>query len=332
MAAIADSPMFTQLSDVTSEKVQKLFMNGYNNEDLDAQPTLIVIIGCPGVGKSRIAKSYKNMYHVSLDTIVERIEPYCALTREAYETIKRKFDGKDVPYGPFADLYSTVISSTQPNFGLLDAESVLYKKIHNKMQTDAVSIKQTPKKTRSKKISHLKSVLSHFYDALEYAVKESFNIMYDTTFDSNTNKMDKIMKMVAGKNYRVIVLHVVASEEQIHSYLNGRHRKMLESGCLRAINPDLISKYIIQNAMGYNLSYSKYKTQAKFMTIVNDAANKSDYYIGPYRHKYYKDLHEKYEQNKQQAIRRKIHRNTSSRSRSESPKRKKQTTKKNKSK
>ena len=133
----------SKLSDVTPEKVQKLFMHGQTENDLkNENPILVIVIGSPGVGKTTKAKefieehlkiSYDMMYHVSLDAIVERIAPYCKLATEAYNVIKRQIGNKEVPYGPLADLYSTVTLSTTDDFGLLSATPILYKKLQNKV-------------------------------------------------------------------------------------------------------------------------------------------------------------------------------------------------------
>lgn len=305
MAALASKRFYT-LSEVTAEEVERLFMHGQSHAELTSDtPVLVVLIGSPGVGKTTKAKEiiesmikhpYDTMYHVSLDDIVERIDPYCTLSMDGYKQIVDMVGGPEIPdemYGPLANLYSTVIKQKNLNFGLSNAAPRMYKKLHN-IKHKRATVKQPSK--RHSQISAFVSIKTRFDDALQSGLDNSYHVVYDTTFSDNTNKMDDIMDRVHvaekkhNHTYKVYVIHVIASEEVIRAQLTRRHKAMIEKKCLRAIRPGLIGKYREQNAIGYNLSCDKYKDTKKvqFITVVNDERNKTDVVIGLYKPRIYK--------------------------------------------
>ena len=305
MAALA-SKRFSTLSEVTAEEVERLFMHGQSHAELTSDtPVLVILIGSPGVGKTTKAKEiiesmikhpYDTMYHVSLDDIVERIDPYCTLTMDGYKQIVDMVGGPEIPdkmYGPLANLYSTVIHQNNLNFGLSNGALHMYKKLDN-IKHNRKTAKKSSK--RHSNISAFVSIKTRLDNALKSGLDNSYHVVYDTTFSDTTNKMDEIINKVHAAEkkhnhiYKVYVIHVIASEEVIRAQLTRRHKAMIEKKCLRAIRPGLIGKYREQNAIGYNLSCDKYKDTKKvqFITVVNDERNKTDVVIGLYKPRIYK--------------------------------------------
>jgi len=89
---------FRKLENITPDTVSKLFKGPKFEEKPQDNPIFIFLIGCPGAGKTTIAKKminelegkefYEKMYNVSLDTIVENIEPFRRYTRNTYKALK----------------------------------------------------------------------------------------------------------------------------------------------------------------------------------------------------------------------------------------------------
>lgn len=369
MAAAVGNPQiayndinFNKPANITADKIHTLFMHGHNITAVE-NPYLFILVGSPGVGKTYVAEkyldtitgteqTYDNCYHVSLDTIVERVKPFRNRTQKGINYIKDK--GKVMTnklYGPFANLQPTVRASMENGFGMGDQnEKVIdfYKKLNKTManntvkssvksvaaesaaESAAVNASQTevngptksPNKSRKKSPSndlsqhyieikegnkryqckycggkfvtdaHFKnktytrnaefiknqqkggSIDSMFYEALQYGLQQSYNVIYDTTFGSNTNKMDTVMKYLKKVEsiYTIVVIHVTAPIKTIQERLRRRHEKMIRNGYLRAIKPVLLKGFIEENNAGFNAvveaysdpKYEKYKEDKRY--------------------------------------------------------------------
>lgn len=115
------------------------------------------------------------------------------------------------------------------------------------------------------------SLRTQMIDTIHYAIMQSYNILYDTTLNGTTDKVDPIMTIIHEKNkelraagkqpYSVRMIHVTASAERIQERLRQRHHKMITKGYLRAIYPGstkLLQKFIDNNHKGFEATQKKY--------------------------------------------------------------------------
>ena len=205
-------------------------------------------------------------------------------------------------YAPFANLYTTVISKKGNNaFGLQNAIPRLYTKINaelKQLQTpvkdaDSAPVDEEPFtmvgtdfkckycgksfKTQSHFISGTYkknkgyqkggTINNVFQEVLQEGLEKSYNMIYDTTFGPNKNKMDHIMGLLANVpvKYTIIVIHITATEEEIQRRIRQRQSKMIDEGYLRAIKFSRIPHYIKENADGYDAVKTAYQ-DPKYVT------------------------------------------------------------------
>ena len=211
-------------------------------------------------------------------------------------------DFHDKLYDPFANLYTTVISKKGNNaFGLQNAIPRLYTKINaelKQLQTpvkdaDSAAVDEEPFtmvgtdfkckycgksfKTQShftsgtykKNKGYQKggTINNVFQEVLQEGLEKSYNMIYDTTFGPNKNKMDHIMGLLANVpvKYTIILIHITATEEEIQRRIRQRHLKMIDEGYLRAIKLSLVSHFIKDNANGYDAVKAAYQ-DPKYVT------------------------------------------------------------------
>jgi len=316
-------PRFKTLHDVTPEAVDALFMP--SEDPTSKHPVLVIAIGSPGVGKTsslihilnndpllqKRGITYDHFYNLSLDTIVEHVQPYRNLTRKAYKYAKDGYNAINTTtkqslglpedfhnklYAPFANLYTTVISKKGNNtFGLQNAEPKLYTKINTELKqlqtpvkdADSTPVDEEPftmvgKEFKCNYCGKLFKTQAHFtsgtylknrgyqkggtinnvfQQVLQEGMQKSYHMIYDTTFGPNTNKMDLIMGLLANVpvKYKIIVIHITATEEEIQRRIRQRHLKMIDEGYLRAIKLSLVSHFIKDNANGYDAVKTAYQ-------------------------------------------------------------------------
>uniref|UniRef100_A0A6C0IG78 Zeta toxin domain-containing protein n=1 Tax=viral metagenome TaxID=1070528 RepID=A0A6C0IG78_9ZZZZ len=382
MAALAESPrkgvpLFKTLKNVTPAAANILFTP--SKDPFNEHPVLVIAVGSPGVGKTSSLKiilnndpllqdrgiTYDHFYNVSLDTLVEHVQPYRNLTQKAYNVAKVKYNtinkatknSLGLPnnfhnslYGPFANLYSTVIHARTNNFGLHTATPTLDTKINkklNELQHSAVHsavptldtkinkklnelqhpevhsavdpVKEEPyivvgteyickyckksfkttthfdKGTYRKNKGYLNdqkggSINTVFDSVIKLGLKKSYNMIYDTTFGPNTNKMDHIMDLLANVHvkYKIIVIHITANNdidkatEIIQQRIRERHQTMIKKGYLRAIKLSLVRRFIEDNAVGYNAVKKAYENpdyleEKQFSTLNKVIYEKEDF-------------------------------------------------------
>lgn len=262
--------------------------------DDDKTPYFIVVVGSPGVGKTStitnfIENKYKNtensflyakdyfqipinernditkydqFFHISLDFIVERIQPYRNNTMKAYKEIK----GNNNKY----ELTSNNLKKLSGKYSVIQTKTNNFKPLGKR------------------KIMTYPTSLSNEVDrVIEYGIKQRYNIIYDTTFsetkggtfeklDKVVNYLEKNQKKYPDKTkYKVIVilvtapeeeeinnngkLHKLSSEEVIKRRLKKRHSQMIAQEYIRAINPSLIKDYIEDNKKGFDNAEEYYK-------------------------------------------------------------------------
>ena len=291
----ADAIRFeTQANAGIVEKVIRLYSHGKTEKDMtptDGRPQLVIIGGSPGVGKTSQARTilqekgyeYDSFYHVSLDAIVERIEPYRALTKEVYERMTRKnsrLTAKQI--GILSGITTGVMMSKQPDFGLQAKASEVLKKVEggstlsrssripSQSQEYAEKFNETPKSrsTRkkatvqeSKPAAPVMDVRTLRKRGLEYGIQHGFHILYDATFSSNLLENDIMPLLNASPHhYHITIILVKATTEQIEKQIEKRHASMIQQGYLRAIPVSMIETFKRTNRKGYRTLQAYAKT------------------------------------------------------------------------
>ena len=142
MASDVTIPSIKTLNEIQNvESIASIFSRGKNLPTDDPHPTFVLLIGSPGVGKTsqiqhflkdHVDKSYDDFYHVSVDSIIERIEPYREVTKKLYNTIRQKRGDNELSeenYSNLSNIYLPTITSTKSNFGLRKKEEVSLLKV-----------------------------------------------------------------------------------------------------------------------------------------------------------------------------------------------------------
>ena len=246
---------------------------------------------------------------------------YNAINNKMKQTLGLPEDFHDKLYDPFANLYTTLTTKKGNNtFGLQNAIPRLYTKINAELKQLQAPVKDEEPVTMVGKDfkckycgklfrteSHFKSgkcknktgyqkggtINNVFQQVLQEGLERSYNMIYDTTFGPNKNKMDHIMGLLANVpvKYTIILIHITASEEEIQRRIRQRHLKMIDEGDLRAIKFSRIPHYIKENADGYDAVKTAYQdpkyvigfltkngehytvSDFKFINIINHDAN-----------------------------------------------------------
>jgi flagellar biosynthesis GTPase FlhF len=114
----------------------------------DDQPTFVLLVGSPGVGKTTqikknikkyTKKDYDNFYNVSLDSIIERIEPYREVTKTLYNVIVERRGNKPLTnqnYANLSNVYLPTVTSKKSNFGLTQKYQKSLEKITNRLNEE----------------------------------------------------------------------------------------------------------------------------------------------------------------------------------------------------
>ena len=227
---------------------------------------------------------------------------YNAINNKMKQSLGLPEDFHDKLYDPFANLYTTLTTKKGNNtFGLQNAIPRLYTKINaelKQLQTpvkdaDSAPVDEEPftmvgKDFKCKYCGKLFKTQTHFtsgtykrnekyqkggtinnvfQQVLQEGLERSYNMIYDTTFGPNKNKMDTIMRLLANVpvKYTIILIHITASEEEIQRRIRQRHLKMIDEGYLRAIKFSRIPHYIKENADGYDAVKTAYQ-DPKYVT------------------------------------------------------------------
>jgi Cdc6-like AAA superfamily ATPase len=154
--------LFTKSSNITLDRVMHLF--GADKIVSQEDPLFVFVIGSPGVGKTTqtrryFGELYDSMYNVSLDTIVEHIEPYRNMTLHAYKNkVAHKKNLNENNYAHFSTIYLPIIQSEESNFSIANQNIKLRKRIFQcKFENNCNKLNSGP----SKFYDHLRS---HTFD------------------------------------------------------------------------------------------------------------------------------------------------------------------------
>jgi hypothetical protein len=262
------------------KKINDIFSHGKTLQQLQPpigeKPILIIIGGCPGVGKTSQARhfirklgyNYNDFYNISLDGIVENVTPYRIATKIIYDALKEKRGNAPLTEDDLAmlsEVYLGTIMSKKRGLNLSHiVHSILYK-IETGQKMEA---KKTKKKVEEVEET-FPNLIERRKEALHHAMENGLNIIYDTTF-SKTNIIQRDMPATINK-YDVHVLLITSSENQIRKQLEMRHREMISGPdpFIRAIPPKLIKMFIEDNKNGFQQLQSMYGDQYHFHHIDN---------------------------------------------------------------
>ena len=277
---------FNTLEDAQNiEKIVKIFSHNKSKEELQSNtPTLVILVGSPGVGKttkvhqflSTIELDSDNFYNVSLDSIVERVKPYKEITKEIYNILineRRKSNISNNNTRLLSNIYLQTIKSRRSNLG----QSLIGKSMIDKIIGETTNRKLKPFKSKLKTLNELKE------EGLIYGIKNNYNIIYDTTLHSKKDKIKEdiipLLEKYANTTYNIITILVEAPVEDIKQRIKKRHNEMLKEGYIRSIGLPLIEKFVKENKEGFikakeyfesnNYKNKKYIASFKFYIIQN---------------------------------------------------------------
>ena len=135
-----ENSRFYTSNDATLDNVMKLFWTPMVRSKQN--PIFLFVIGSPGVGKSTQTQRflneqfkyniYETMFNVSLDTIVENIQPYRNGTLKAFRNLEASKFGPitNDDYDNFSKMYLQIIQSKQKNFSVANQTQKLRERLH----------------------------------------------------------------------------------------------------------------------------------------------------------------------------------------------------------
>jgi dephospho-CoA kinase len=222
---------YEHLSDM--QTIAPCLFSGNRKMPTPDEPTFILLVGSPGVGKTSSAKkiimshlyrNYDDFYHVSLDTLLERVEPYRKQTREIVQ-------GKTI--------------DTITNANMCTMFGLSSKTFQSKRKTFKGATNTFNKEDNQTKY---KSLLELTKEGLDYGVKQGYNIIYDTTLSKTGDKITEMINLItkiSPKSYDFVILYVKANPEQIKKQLTKRHTNMIKStGPVRIVNPSQVNAFV----------------------------------------------------------------------------------------
>ena len=243
------------------------------------EPTLVILVGSPAVGKTTQARrilaehgmNYDDFYNVSLDSLAEVTQPYRNATRAFYEEYTaRKPNARvtgPVPpteihpihenMGKFSGFYTTVTQSQRNNFGMTESLRGAVKRLNNPAYKPGAANKR--KANTEFPINKAKLTLIDVREeAFKVGLKAGYDIIYDTTFKSDTSKFREIMNTVqqnASKKYKIMVIHVTAPQGDVEARMRGRQEGMImdPEKAIRGISWKVTWMFMKDNKAGFDL-------------------------------------------------------------------------------
>ena len=258
------------------EAIAKIFAKDQPNYKLKPNPYCVILVGAPGVGKTtrtqqileKMGMEYNDFYNISLDSLVERVEPYRKVTKRLYNTLKAKkvssneHNMTEKNYALLSEVYLPTIMSKNINFSLNATEKAKINKIAAIGDaTVEEALKKEKVETGLEELNELRK------KGLIYGVMNELNIIYDTTLVSTKDKVKKDIMSILEENKNVIL--VTAEARNIQNRIKGRHKKMLEEKdpYIRAINPHLTDMFIKENKIGFD-NAKKYFTSDEYKSEI----------------------------------------------------------------
>jgi hypothetical protein len=262
------------------EKIVKVFAKDKPKYELKPNPYFVIVIGAPGVGKTtktqeiikkELGVDYDDFYNISLDSLVERVEPYRKTTKLLHNTLKAKKSNLGSPelnesnFGLLSEVYLPTIMSNKSNFSVGKTEAAKLEKINalgNAAKLEALKKRKSGPKEAASGLKHLNDMRK---EGLKYGIMNGLNIIYDTTFRASKNIMKDdimpILEMNKEIKYKIVVILVTAEVKNIQNRIKGRHNKMLSEAdpYIRAINPKLTAMFVKDNKEGFDIAAEYFK-------------------------------------------------------------------------
>jgi dephospho-CoA kinase len=263
------------------EKIIKIFSHNTPKEELQSNtPTLIILVGSPGVGKTTKSRQFlnaihmdsDNFYNVSLDSIVEHVKPYREITKELYDILVNERGSNKLSNNNtrlLSNIYLQTIKSKRSNLG----QSLIGKSIIDKIIGETTNRKLKPFKSTLKSLNELKE------EGLIYGIKNNYNIIYDTTLNSKKDKIKEdimpLLEKYADTTYNIITILVEAPVEDIKQRIKKRHDNMLKEGYIRSIGLSLVEKFVKENKEGF-IKAKKYFEEDNYIHNIKNSNYTSD--------------------------------------------------------
>ena len=291
--------MFKTLENAQNvEKIAKVFSGNKPNYQLRPNPNFVVVVGAPGVGKTtksaeiikkELGLNYEDFYNISLDSLVERVEPYRKASKRLYNTLKNKKAALGSPelneknFSLLSELYLPTIMSNKSNFSLGTTEAAKLAKIAalgNDAALEALKKRKASPKEAASGMKHLNDMRK---EGLIYGVMNGLNIIYDTTLTKNKDKIKldimPILEMNKEVKYKITVILVTAEVKNIKNRIKGRHNKMLAEAdpYIRAINPNLTEMFVKDNKEGFKLAKDYFESNTYKSEIPSTVYNSDDF-------------------------------------------------------
>jgi len=262
------SPIHSLSNAKIHQKVLQAYMEHTTKDELDSakrdEPVMVIMAGCPGVGKTSQAKrfmksemgmEYRDFFNISLDGILENVATYRTTTKTLYD----KIQASNHPFTEeeklliLSEVSVATILAKHENLKLPYTEERVAYKIDHPGQ-------KAPPPRRKKKsdpvVEEFPTLIDRRMEALQYAIHEGYNILYDVTFGKrNIIEEDLLTSLTASKKkYRIYVLLITSTPEQIRKQLKKRHAEMLSgpNPYLRAVPSQMVEKFIEDNKEGFD--------------------------------------------------------------------------------
>lgn len=294
-----ESVIFTKLENAQNiNKIVRVFSKDIPNYKLRPNPNLVIVVGAPGVGKTtksseiikkQLGLDYNDFYNISLDSLVERIEPYRKVTKRLYNTLKNKkaelgsAELNEKNFSLLSEVYLPTIMSNKSNFSLGITEAAKMAKISalgNEVALEALKKRKASPKEAPSGMKHLNDMRK---EGLIYGVMNGLNIIYDTTLTKTKDKIKldimPILEMNKEVKYKITVILVTAEAKNIQNRIKGRHNKMLAEAdpYIRAINPNLTEMFVKDNKEGFKLARDYFKSDTYEKNIPSTFYDKNDF-------------------------------------------------------
>lgn len=226
--------------------MDKMKAYGETNPQSSSNPSLIILGGSPGVGKSTIIKKLAeknefirgdNYLVISLDNLVENYEPYRQATRDIA-------------------LRETEVNLTKKNnYNNPDKFNANFQKIRKAIG-----------KLSGAYLKYMNPFIKIRDEIFKEAVKRGYNIVYDTTFKKRDIIEDDILPYLTPSYSAIKVIHLYTLDvKTIRNRLNDRHRKFLRNkDYIRGIHTFLAMKFLAENDDGFKRLVEKYGADQRF--------------------------------------------------------------------
>lgn len=188
----------TTLNDLQNGKTIASIFSHKKTPSTDDQPTFVMLVGSPSIGKTTqiekhikkyTKKDFDKFYNVSLDSIIEHIEPYRKVTKNLYNLIAERRGKNPLTnqnYANLSNVYLPTITSTKSNFGLTQKYKVSLEKITKRLNEEEHNQQIKNSDEERKQTSENKSEEDHKNNS-EYESKSAASTSAASTSAANSS-------------------------------------------------------------------------------------------------------------------------------------------------